>query len=77
MTVASSNPRLTTRVNGGGTLVTLIGDWTTRDDDGAAAEGAVPDGVGAEVEFELAEADAGVVVVAEGFGEAEDVAVEG
>lgn len=37
MTVASDNPRLTTQVNGGDTLVTLTGDWTTQDDGSAAA----------------------------------------
>jgi phospholipid/cholesterol/gamma-HCH transport system permease protein len=37
VTVAPANPRLTTQVNGGDTLVTLIGDWTTQDDGGAAA----------------------------------------
>ena len=36
MTVAPTNPRLTTQVNGGDTLVTLIGDWT-KQDGGAAA----------------------------------------
>ena len=57
----------------GAVVVNFFGD----DDDRAAAEGAVPDGVVAEVEIYLAEGDAGVVVVAEVFGEAEDVAVEG
>ena len=37
MTVAPTNPRLKTQVNGGDTLVTLIGDWTTQDDGGIAA----------------------------------------
>jgi len=55
----------------------IVVDFFGDDDDGAAAERAAPDGVGAEVELEFAEEDAGVVVVAEVFGEAEDVAVEG
>ncbi len=37
LTVAQTNPRLTTQVNGADTLVSLIGDWTTQDDGGAAA----------------------------------------
>ncbi len=36
MTVASTNPRLTTRAIGDDTLVTLMGDWITKDDGGAA-----------------------------------------
>ena len=38
VTVASNNPRLTTQVNGGDTLITLAGDWITLEDGGAAAE---------------------------------------
>jgi phospholipid/cholesterol/gamma-HCH transport system permease protein len=37
VTVASNNSRLTTQVNGGDTLVTLTGDWTTQDDGSVAA----------------------------------------
>jgi phospholipid/cholesterol/gamma-HCH transport system permease protein len=37
VTVAPDNPRLTTQINGGDTLVTLTGDWTTQDDGGDAA----------------------------------------
>ncbi len=37
MTAASTNPCLTTQVNGGDTLVTLIGDWTTQDGGAAAS----------------------------------------
>jgi len=36
VTIAPTNPRLTTRVNGGDTLVTLMGDWTTQDDGGVS-----------------------------------------
>ena len=59
--------------DGGAVVIDLFGD----DDDGSAADGAAPSGVGAEVEFAAAEEDAGVVVVAEVDGESEDVAVEG
>jgi phospholipid/cholesterol/gamma-HCH transport system permease protein len=38
VTVASNNPRLTTQVTGGDTLITLAGDWITLEDGGAAAE---------------------------------------
>jgi len=58
--------------DGGAIVVDLFGD----DDDRAAADGAAPDGVGAEMELTAAEVDAGVVVVAEVDGESEDVAVE-
>jgi phospholipid/cholesterol/gamma-HCH transport system permease protein len=37
MTVALNHSRLTTQVNGGATLVSLIGDWTTMDDGGVAS----------------------------------------
>jgi phospholipid/cholesterol/gamma-HCH transport system permease protein len=37
LNVAATNPRLTTQVNGGDTLITLMGDWTSQDDDGGAA----------------------------------------
>jgi phospholipid/cholesterol/gamma-HCH transport system permease protein len=37
LTAASTNPCLTTQVNGGDTLVTLIGDWTTQDGGAAAS----------------------------------------
>jgi len=37
LTVAPANPRLTTQVNGGDTLVSLIGDWITQDDEVGAA----------------------------------------
>ncbi len=41
MPVASDNPRLTTQVNGGDTLITLAGNWTTADDDSTAAAPAI------------------------------------
>jgi phospholipid/cholesterol/gamma-HCH transport system permease protein len=37
VTVALTNPRLTTQDKGSDTLVTLMGDWTTEDDGAAAA----------------------------------------
>jgi phospholipid/cholesterol/gamma-HCH transport system permease protein len=37
LTAASTNPCVTTQVNGGDTLVTLIGDWTTQDGGAAAS----------------------------------------
>jgi phospholipid/cholesterol/gamma-HCH transport system permease protein len=37
VTVEPASPSLTTQVNGGDTLITLIGDWTTQDDGDAAA----------------------------------------
>jgi phospholipid/cholesterol/gamma-HCH transport system permease protein len=37
VTVSPTNPRLTIQLDGADTLVTLIGDWTTQDDGGAAA----------------------------------------
>jgi phospholipid/cholesterol/gamma-HCH transport system permease protein len=36
VTAAPTNPHLTNQVNGGDTLVTLTGDWSTQDDAGAA-----------------------------------------
>ncbi len=56
---------------------TIVVDFFGEDDDRAAAEGALPEGVLAEMQVYLAEGYTGVVVVAEVFGEAEDVAVEG
>jgi phospholipid/cholesterol/gamma-HCH transport system permease protein len=37
VTSASNNARLATQVNGGDTVITLTGDWTTQNDGGAAA----------------------------------------
>ncbi len=34
MTLAPDNPRLTTQINGGDTLISLTGDWITPEDDG-------------------------------------------
>src|SRR5471030_86666 len=59
--------------DGGTVVVDLFGD----DDNGSAADGSAPDGVGAEMQLELAEEDAGVVAVAEVDGESEDIPVEG
>ena len=59
--------------NEGAVVVDLFCD----DDDRAAADGALPDVVRAEIDLDLAEADPGVVFIAEVFREAEDVAVEG
>lgn len=52
-------------------------DFFGDDHDGSAANGAVPGGVGAEMELTFAEIDAGVVLELEVDGEAEGVAVEG
>jgi len=54
-------------------VVDLFGD----DDHRTAADGALPNLVRAQMQLELAEEDAGVIVVAEVFAESEDVAVEG
>ena len=54
-------------------VINFVGD----DDDGSAADWTAPSGVGAEMEFTVAEEDASVVVVTEVDGETENVAVEG
>lgn len=54
----------------------VVVDFVSDDDDSSAADGALPGVVGAQMQFTLAEIDAGVVVVAKVFRKAEDVAVE-
>jgi phospholipid/cholesterol/gamma-HCH transport system permease protein len=43
VTESTINPRVTTQLNGGDTLVTLIGDWTTQDDSAAVSTAALFD----------------------------------